>query len=221
MSGYQVIDPSSRIADDVHIGPFVMIGPNVEIGSGTRIEGFVSIGTPAEHRDHYHDPGPYGVRIGANCVIREFVTINAGTLGPTVIADDVAVLCGSYIAHDTVVEQEATISGGAFIGGHSWIGPQANLGLGVAVHQYRAIGGLAMVGMHATVTRDLPPLTISMGSPARATGINRLGLERAGLNVDAVARWWDLGASTSDPIQLPEGAAIFCSEWSQHCIAHR
>ncbi len=212
------IHPSARIASDVHLGPFVMIGPNVVIGSGTRIEGFASIGTPPEHRDHFHDEGPHGVKIGKDCVIREFVSINSGTRRPTCLADGVAMLHGSYAAHDVVVEDAVTISGNVMLGGHTWIGEGANLGLGVAVRQYLCVGAYAMVGMNSTVTRDLPPFMTAYGSPAVVSGLNRVGIKRAALDVAGILRWWNRrGDRISDAARfsLPPRESLLERSWRE------
>ena len=199
------IHPSAQIASDVHLGPFVMIGPNVRIGAGTRIEGFASIGTPPEHSDHFHEEGSHGVRIGTDCVIREFVTVNAGTHRPTTLGDGVAMLRGAHAGHDVIVESGATISCSALLGGHSWIGEGANVGLGAAIRQYLCVGAYAMVGMNSTVTRDIPPFMTAYGSPASVSGVNRIGLERAGLDIGTIERWWN---GSGDETDAPPGATL-------------
>ena len=125
-----LIDPSAELDEGVYVGPNVVIGPNVRIGERTRIEGFASIGSPAEHRDHYHDEGPFGVEIGRDCVVREFVTVNAGTWRTTSVGPDSALLRGAYVGHDVLIGEAATISADALLGGHVVVGDGANLGLG-------------------------------------------------------------------------------------------
>jgi UDP-N-acetylglucosamine acyltransferase len=193
-----LIDPSAELDEGVYVGPNVVIGPNVRIGERTRIEGFASIGSPAEHRDHYHDEGPFGVEIGRDCVVREFVTVNAGTWRTTSVGPDSALLRGAHVGHDVLIGEAATISADALLGGHVVVGDGANLGLGAIVRQHLCVGALAMVGMNATVTRDLLPFSLSMGTPARMTGPNVVGVERAGLDAGTIAQLFAAGAADHD-----------------------
>lgn len=175
-----IIDPKAKIGNDNFIGPFCYVGPNVTIGDGNRFEAYVSVGTAAEHRDFFKtEAGP--VKIGNNCVFREFVTINGATHGLTQVGNNVTLLRGSHIGHDAVIGDRANLSCNVLIGGHSVIGEGANLGLGAAVHQFRVIGAFAMVGMNSTVTRNVPPFVVAFGSPCEGQKVNRVGLQRSGV----------------------------------------
>ena len=175
-----IVDPSAKIGEGNWIGPYCLIGPGVQIGSNNRFEAFVSIGTPAEHRDYFLRP-PGLVRIGNNCIVREYVTINGGTTKTTCLGNQVVVLRGSYVAHDVTIRDNANISCNVMIGGHTVIGHGANLGLAAVVHQNRVIGAYAMIGMNSTVTRNMLPFLISFGSPCKLKRVNRVGLDRAGV----------------------------------------
>jgi UDP-N-acetylglucosamine acyltransferase len=140
-----IIDPKAKIGENNFIGPFCYIGPDVVIGDNNRFEGYASIGTAAEHRDFFlKDPGP--VRIGNHCVIREFVTINGGTVGVTFVGNGVVMLRGSHVGHDATIRDRGNLSCNVLVGGHSIIGEGANLGLSAAVHQFRAVGAFALRG---------------------------------------------------------------------------
>ena len=87
-----------------------------------------------------------------------------------------------YIAHDSVVDDGATLASSVLLAGHVQVGDGANLGLGIAVHQFRAIGAGGMVGMSAAVTRDVPPFAKAYGNPAAVRGANVVGMQRAGVD---------------------------------------
>ena len=175
-----IIDPKAELGINNFIGPFCYIGPDVIIGDENRIEAYVSIGTAAEHRNYFREP-PGPVRIGSNCVIREFVTINGGTVSVTRLGDSVVMLRGSHVGHDATIRNKANLSCNVLVGGHSIIGEGANLGLSAAVHQFRSVGAFAMVGMNSTVTRNVPPFVVAFGSPCEGQKVNRVGLQRSGL----------------------------------------
>jgi UDP-N-acetylglucosamine acyltransferase len=95
----------------------------------------------------------------------------------------------SHVPHDALIEDWVTLSNASQVAGHTWIGEGANIGLGVEIRQRLAIGPYAMVGMSSTVTADIPPFAVAIGSPARITGGNRVGLLRRGIaDEDTVAR---------------------------------
>lgn len=196
MQGYETtfwkdsfIHESAKIGKGVYIGPFCLIGPNVTIGEGTRIEGHSSIGTRPEHKSFWADDSLHGVSIGKNCIIREFTTINSGTNRKTKVGDNVVLLRGSHVGHDAIVSDKANISCNVLLGGHSFVGEGANLGLGAIVHQFRAIGPYSMTGMGSVVTRDVVPFSKTFGSPAKYQGVNKVGVERALLDLDSIVQW--------------------------------
>lgn len=181
-----IIDPNAELGHNNYIGPFCLIGPNVVMGSGNRLESHVTIGTPAQHRDYFRQ-APGHVRIGDNNIMREFVTINAGTVASTKVGNNVSMLIGSHVGHDTVINDCCNLGNNVALGGHSILGVGANLGLATVVHQYRVIGSYAMIGMNSTVTRDIVPFTIAFGSPCEALRLNRVGLQRAGVEAQELS----------------------------------
>jgi UDP-N-acetylglucosamine acyltransferase len=166
------------------------ISPQAKIGEGTHIEGFASIGSRAEHKEHWHKDSEFNVVIGKDCVIREFVTINAGTKRVTSVGDCVCLLRNSHIGHDANVRDHAIISCNAIVAGHVNIGEGANLGLGTITRQYVNVGAYAMVGMGSVVTKDIPPFRKWFGNPAKDHGINEVGIVRAGLDLDSINMWF-------------------------------
>lgn len=186
------IHPTAVVGDDVElgsgntVGPYaVVLGP-ATIGDGNWIGPHSVIGTPGESRGAEFQPGG-GLRIGNGCVIREFVTVHQGVEAETVVGDGCYLLSRSHVPHDAVLEDGVTLADSVQVGGHVWIGRNANLGLGATVHQFRRIGAYAMVAMNAAVTADVPPGALVAGVPARIVQANRVGLERAGVGPKSVA----------------------------------
>jgi UDP-N-acetylglucosamine acyltransferase len=190
------VHPTAVIADDVILGSdnvigafAVILGPTT-IGDRNWIGPQVVIGTPAEIRgiDHGLATGGIGtgIRIGNGNVIREYSTVHQGHYAATVIGDDCYLMNKCYIAHDNVLHDGVTMASGATLGGHVHVGAGANLGMGAIVHQRRVVGPLAMVGMSAVVTRDVPPAALAYGNPCRVHGANRVGMQRAGVSAEEI-----------------------------------
>ncbi|MGH3519288.1 MAG: UDP-N-acetylglucosamine acyltransferase [Haloechinothrix sp.] len=223
-----VIGAGVELGTDNIIGPFaVILGPAV-IGSGNWIGPHVAIGTPGEDRDGPHpaawadaptgDPARdgYGVRIGDRNRIREYAGIHQGTRRATSVGSDCYLLRGSHVCHDCIVDNGVTLACNAVLGGHSHVWCYANLGLGAVVHQHGRIGPGAMVGMAAAVRRELGAFTISMGVPARVTGINTVGLARLGASDEAIAALepWVTGRSPVPDIDLPPELGKLITAWA-------
>lgn len=177
-----VIGPQVVLEDGVFVGPYCNVQGRTIIGAGTRLEAFCSIGTPAEHKDFFETEG--AVRIGHDCVIREFVTINAGTEKTTEVGDRVVFLKGAHVGHDSAVASDCTVSCNVLVGGHCHLMEGANLGLGAILHQFSIIGAFAMVGMGAVVTKrsKIYPGLVYAGNPAKFIKKNHVGLSREGVS---------------------------------------
>jgi UDP-N-acetylglucosamine acyltransferase len=172
--GNNYIHPTAIIGDDVqlgednYIGAFCLITGNTKIGNNNRFEAFCSIGTEPEHKDYFDEPNQ-GVVIGNYNRIKEFVTINSGTVKPTTLHNNILALRGCYIGHDSTIYDDCTISANALIGGHSLLGYCVNMGLGSICHQYSKIGSYAMIGMGAIITKKVQPqcFGVYVGNPAK------------------------------------------------------
>ncbi|MGG7509608.1 acyl-ACP--UDP-N- acetylglucosamine O-acyltransferase [Plantibacter sp. YIM 135249] len=186
-----IISGEVSLGRDNVIGPFVVITGPVVIGDGNWIGSGAVIGAPPEVRTFKHptmDDGSVGagVEIGDRNVIREAAQIHQGWKEPTTIGSDTFIMNQAYVAHDSSVEDGATLSSSVLLAGHVRVGIGATLGLGAVVHQRRSIGQGAMVGMSAVVTHDIPAFAKAYGSPARVHGANALGAERAGLSAEDI-----------------------------------
>ncbi len=197
------IDESARIAPgavigaDVTIGPFCVIGPDVVIGDGCRliasvhvtghttigprtvIYPFASLGTPPQSTRYRG--GPTGLTIGADCDLRESVTMNRGTEdggGITTVGDRGFFMANSHVGHDCHVGHDVIFANCATLGGHCEIGDGVIIGGLSAVHQFTRVGTAAMIGGVAGVRGDVIPFGLANGDYARLEGLNLVGLKR-------------------------------------------
>lgn len=183
-----IIDNGVIIGENNYIGPYCYITGNTQIGDNNRFEAYCSIGTPPEHRDHF-DNHPYKVIIGNNCTIREFVTINSGTIRNTILGNNIVMLRNSHIGHDSIIEDRVNLSCNVLIGGHSYIMEGVNMGLGSMCHQFSIIGAYSMIGMGAVVvkTNRINPGETYVGNPAKFLKENKIGLARNGVTQEKMS----------------------------------
>lgn len=200
------LSPGAELADDVVVGPFCYVGGRVRVGAGTRLGPHVTIqGRTTIGRDN-HFVGQCAIGglpqdlkyageesalvIGDRNVIREFVTINIGTAAGgwvTSIGDGNLIMACAHVAHDCVLEDEIILGNNALLAGHVRIESNAIISGGTAVNHFVTIGTLSMIGGMARVVQDVPPFMIVEGAPARARGVNVIGLRRRGRSAEAVA----------------------------------
>lgn len=191
LAGNNYQHPDAWIAPDVVIGENNFFGPGVKIynkvtiGDNNRFEGSCVIGSHAEHKE-FKDAPPYGVLIGDDCWIREFVTINSGTISLTTLRNRVIMLAGSHIGHDATLQYDVTLACGVRIGGHSLVMTGANFGLNSSCHQRSVIGAYAMIGQQGAVIKSsvILPGYIYAGVPVQMKKMNYVGLQRAGISQD-------------------------------------
>lgn len=191
------IDPTARLADDVTVGPFSVIGADVEIGAGTRIGPHVVINGPTRigkdnrifqfaslgemPQDKKYGGEPTWLEIGDRNTIREFVTINRGTMqdaGATRLGDDNWIMAYVHIAHDCVVGNRTIFANGASLAGHVHIEDDVVLGGFALVYQFTRLGAHSFCGFACGVHRDVPPYVTVAGYRAEPYGINAEGLRR-------------------------------------------
>ena len=176
------IDPTAIIGPDVtigkgnKIGAYVVITGRVIIGNDNYISPFVCIGEPGEYRDR---TGNGTVIIGNNNKIREFVAIQGPVLtDKTSIGDNCMIMHGCHVSHDNCIEDDVTIAPLTSFGGMVQIFEGATLGQHVVIHPRLKVGKYAMIGMNATVTKDVPEFETWVGSPAKFMKINQKGIDR-------------------------------------------
>src|ERR1700722_7874814 len=200
-----IVAPGARLADDVVIGPYCVVGEHVVLALGvslkshvviegrttirerTRIFPFASIGH--EPQDLKYDGEPSSLEIGSDNTIREHVTINPGTAGGgmvTRVGNNCLLMVGSHVAHDCQIGNYVIMANNATLAGHVVIEDHALLGGLSAVHQFVRIGRHAMIGGMSGVERDVIPYGQVMGDRARLTGLNIIGMQRRGFTRDDI-----------------------------------
>lgn len=201
-----VVDPGARIDPSASVGPGAVIGPEVVIGPDTRIgphcvvEGhtrigarnhifqFASIGAPPQ--DMKYSGEPTRLEIGDDNTIREFVTINTGTVqdaGVTRVGSHNWIMAYVHIAHDCQLGDHIILANAVQLAGHVRLGDWVFLGGITGVHQFVQVGAHAMTAFHTRLAQDLPPFVTAGGNPAHAQSINVEGLRRRGFSNARIA----------------------------------
>jgi len=202
-----MIDPAARIdagaviGQGVSIGPYCVIGPHVSIGDGcclhahvhitghtvigprTVIYPFASLGTPPQSV-HYRG-GPTRLVVGADCDIREHVTMNIGTeqdRGVTTVGDHCFVMIGAHVAHDCLIGNNVVFANNVLLGGHVTVGDNVVFGGGAAVRQFVRIGEGAMIVGLSGARADIIPWGMAQGPLANLIGLNVVGMRRSGVS---------------------------------------
>tara|TARA_B100001996_G_scaffold275119_1_gene215859 strand:+ start:1514 stop:2296 length:783 start_codon:yes stop_codon:yes gene_type:complete len=192
-----IIHQNAKVSQSAEIGPYVVIGPNViinenvvihshvnisgdtTIGKGCKIFPFASIGN--DPQDLKYSGEKTKLIIGNKNIIREYVTINPGTIGgggTTSIGNNCLFMISSHIAHDCKIGNNVIIANNVPIGGHGIIDDDVIIGGNAAVHQFTRIGKMAMIGGMTGVTTDVIPYGLSLGNRNYLEGINLIGLRR-------------------------------------------
>lgn len=201
-----IVDPAARLAPGVSVGAYTVIDADVEIGEGTqighhcvvtghtrigrdnRIYHFVSLGEA--NQDKKYRGEPTGLAIGDRNTIREYCSLNRGTVqdrGVTTIGNDNWLMAYVHVAHDCVVGDKTTIANCTQLAGHVHVGDWATLGGFTGVHQFVKIGAHVMCGVSSVVLMDIPPYVTAGGNPLAAVGINAEGLKRRDFSAEQIA----------------------------------
>ncbi len=203
-----LIDRQAKVPASCRIGPYCVVGAGVELGERCRlishvaIEGPTTIGSDNSFfpfaaigmapQDVTYKGEPTRLEIGSHNEIREYVTINRGTLkggGVTRVGSHILIMAYTHIGHDCVIGDHAMLVNGATIAGHVTVEEWAVVGALCPVHQFVRIGAHSYVGGGTTITQDVLPF--SMTSAARDThayGLNKIGLERRGFSKERIAK---------------------------------
>ncbi len=193
-----IVEPGAKIGTDVTIEPYAVVKENVTledrviikshayidghttIGEGTIVYPSASIGTKTQALK-YRGEKTF-VRIGKNCEIREFVTINSSfeENSEVKVGDHCLIMAYCHVAHHCRLGNRVILSNNVNLAGHVTVEDGAIIGGMTAVHQYSRIGSYAMVGGMSRITHDIPPYTIGAGIPYKFGGLNIIGLKRNG-----------------------------------------
>ncbi len=200
-----IVAAGAELDDDVEVGPYALIGPQVLIGHGTRIgahavvDGRTHIGRD-NHVFHHTSVGvipqdlkyrgePSELVIGDHNTIREFATLHTGTAGGgmvTRVGNHNLLMNYSHVAHDCQLGDRNVIANGAQLAGHVVIADHVVVGALVGIHQFVKIGESAILGAGAMVSQDVPPFCNATGDRARLHGLNTIGLKRRGFSEEIV-----------------------------------
>jgi UDP-N-acetylglucosamine acyltransferase len=184
---YTIISDDVTIGDKTVIGPHAVIEPYVEIGPECQIFQFASVGAVPQSLKFKGEVS--WTKIGRQCIIREFVTINRGTEeggGWTKIGDGCLLMAYVHIAHDCMLGRNVVMANNATLAGHIEIGDFATVGGLTAVHQFVRIGDNAFVGGKSVVVKDVPPFVLASGDRATLHGLNTVGLKRRGFTQETL-----------------------------------
>lgn len=198
-----VIGKNADLGDDVKLGAYSVVGDGVRIGAGTEllahavvdgnttigcnciIHPFARIGGPTQ--DLKFKGGSPGVIVGDRTVLRECVTVNAGTHDGemTRVGDDCLLMAYSHVAHACEVGNGVIIANGTQLAGDVIVEDFAILEGLCGVVQFRRIGKLAFLGGYTKATKDVPPYMIADGQEIQIRGFNKIGMERRGISEEA------------------------------------
>ena len=201
-----IVHSGTKLARDVSVGAYSIIGEHVEIGAGTsvgphvviegrtrigmqnRIFAFSSLGgTP---QDKKYNGEPTALEIGDRNTIREYCTFNCGTVqdaGTTRIGHDNWIMAYVHIAHDCQIGNNTIFANVATLAGHVHVGDYAILGGFTGAHQFVSIGAHSITGVATVLLQDLPPYVMAAGNTAKPFGINSEGLKRRGFSAEKIA----------------------------------
>ncbi|MDE1993622.1 MAG: acyl-ACP--UDP-N-acetylglucosamine O-acyltransferase, partial [Rhizobiaceae bacterium] len=195
-----VVEDGAVIGENVVVGPFAYVGPkvvlhdNIEllphaivtgrttVGKGSRVFSMAVVG--GDPQSVHHGGEETTLDIGENCTFREGVTVNTGTAeygGKTIIGNNNLFLANSHVAHDCRVGNNVIMSNNVMLAGHVVIGDRVILGGGCAVHQFTRIGRQAFVGGLSAASYDIIPYGMLNGNPGVLSGLNIVGMTRAGI----------------------------------------
>ncbi len=201
-----IIHPASKIDDSVEIGPFCIIGENVEIKKGTKLLSHVVLKGPTtvgEDNTFYQfstigedtpDKKFKGektrLEIGHRNIFREGVTVHRGTIqdkGLTKIGSDNLLMAYSHIAHDCIVGSNNVFANNAGIAGHVKVGSNITIGALTTIHQFCNIGDYSFIGMNTSISMDIPAYVKVAADPARVIGLNSVGMTRNEISSDSLS----------------------------------
>jgi UDP-N-acetylglucosamine acyltransferase len=200
-----IVDPKAQLGAGVRIGPFCVIGPNVTLGddcelmSHVVIEGNTTIGPRAkifpfaslgqQPQDLKYHGEDSRLEVGADAMIREYVTMNTGTEGGgmlTKVGDRFVGLSSVHIGHDCILGDGIVISSATLLAGHCRIADHVIFGGGSSIHQFARVGRNAFIGGATAVEGDVIPFGLVIGNRASMVGLNLVGLKRHGFERERI-----------------------------------
>ena len=201
-----IISNKTKIHPSVNVGPFCIIGDDVEIEEGTSVLSHAIIKGPTkigknntiyqfssigeDTPDKKFKGEDTKLIIGDNNIFREGVTVHRGTIqdkGVTKIGNDNLLMAYTHIAHDCLVGDGNVFANNAGIAGHVNIGNNITLGALTTVHQFCKLGDFSFVGMNTSINMDIPAYVKVAADPARVIGLNTVGMTRNNISSDSIS----------------------------------
>ena len=197
-----IVDAGAQLGEGVTIGPWAIVGPGCALGDGSSVSARATLEKNVTLGRNVHigigsvlggDPQDLKFRgeetfvdIGADTVLREYVTINRGTAHSitTRVGAGCFLMTNVHVAHDCQLGDNVIISNGTLLAGHVTVGDRVTISGNCAVHQFVRIGRYAFIGGVSKVTQDIPPFVRASGNPTALFGLNSVGLERNGFDAD-------------------------------------
>ncbi len=234
-----IVDPGARVAESAEVGPYCIVGADVEIGARTRVMGHVFMEGPLRigEENVFFPYSTVGVapqdlkyrgersetRIGDRNRIREFVTIHRGTEGGgmlTSIGNDNLLMAYVHVAHDVKIGNHTVLSNAVTFGGHVIVEDWAVIGASTGVHQFCRVGKHAIVGGYSVITQDVLPFSNTVTArEAKVFGENVTGLKRRGFSaetIDALHKAFRLltrsGLNTTQAVERIAAEVEMCDE---------
>ena len=189
---YTVVGPGARVGDGTRIGPQVVIDGHTHIGEENVIVSQANLGGPPQDLSYKGEDTQ--LIIGDRNVIREFVTINRGTVkggGVTRVGNDCLFMACSHIAHDCEIGSNVIMANNVMLAGHVKVCDRANISGAAAAHHFTTVGQLSYIGGMTRMIHDVPPFMILEGHPSRVRGVNVVGLQRAGYSQEVISELRD------------------------------
>lgn len=183
---YSIIEDGVVIGDDCTIDSCVSIKSGSRLGNNIRISHGAAIGGPPQDLKYAGEKTE--VHVGDNAVIREFATLNRGTVahGITQVGKNCMIMAYAHVAHDCIIGNNVILVNSAAMGGHVEINDWAIVGGNVGIHQFCHIGEHSMIGGNFKIAQDVLPFTLVAGFPAKCMGLNLVGLRRRGFSPETI-----------------------------------
>ena len=201
-----IVSPSARIASGVRIGPFAVVGDEVELGEGCVLDPHAVVKGPSifGRNNHVHSFAIVGgdpqdltysgqrvrLEVGESNEFREFSTVHRGTIkggGATRIGSNNLIMAYAHIGHDCVIGNHVILTNGAQLAGHIVVEDYAGISAFCLLHQFSRVGSHSYIGAGTVITQDVPPFSMVVGPrEVRCFGINRVGLERHGFSPERI-----------------------------------
>ena len=200
-----IVQDGAKLGAEVEIGPYCLVGQDVTLGDGVRLQShvvvegvtelgescvvhpFANLGGPPQHSAHRGEPTR--LVVGPRNMIREHVTMHTGTAGGrgvTTVGADGLFMAGSHVAHDCIIGNHIVLANGVAVGGHVQMADFVFMGGLAAAHQFTRIGRYSFIGGLAAVTKDVIPFGSVWGNHAHLEGLNLVGLKRRGFPRETV-----------------------------------